>query len=129
MYTAVLAAQHAAVAALVPGAPLSASHAAAAAVLQEQLPADVAARLGKVVGFATGIELRESKLQLSASNDTVVQAGMLFNVSVGLAGLTRDNAPTPKDRCEAPWCVSCPSLPRSGLRSEWGGGAGSTLCK
>ena len=45
-------------------------------------------RLTKTVGFATGLEFRESSLVLNTKNQRTVQAGMVFNVSVGFSGLS-----------------------------------------
>jgi nucleosome binding factor SPN SPT16 subunit len=91
-YAAVLAAQQAASAALVEGAPLSAAHAAAVAALEGA--GEAGARLlavggvGKSVGHGIGLELRETGAALSAKNTSAeVKAGMCFNVSVGIAGL------------------------------------------
>lgn len=121
VYGAVLAAQKAAIAALVPGAPLSAAHAAAHAALKAAVGEDVLAKLGKSVGFAMGLELREAKLQLTASADVAVQAGMVFNVSVGLSDL--DNAASESSRGK---CVSflCSHNHSHAPHSTWTRGAG-----
>ena len=102
VYTAVLAAQKAAIAALVADAPLSAAYAAAHDALKATVGDDVLAKLGKSVGFAMGLELREAKLQLTAAAaDVALQAGMVFNVSVGLAGLENAAAASSKGKCAA----------------------------
>jgi Xaa-Pro aminopeptidase len=63
VYSAVLAAEQAAIAALVPGTPLRSVYAAAQAALAGSAP-ELADKLGKNVGFAMHLELRESKLQV-----------------------------------------------------------------
>jgi Xaa-Pro aminopeptidase len=98
IYRAVLAAQQAAIAALVPGALLSAAHAAASASLSSAGFGDLLPKLPKSVGFAMGLELREGKLQLTASNDTKVAPKMVFNVSVGLADIDNAEGDGAKDK-------------------------------
>lgn len=101
VYSAVLAAQKAAIAALVPDTPLSAVYEAAVAVLHEKAPEDVVSKLGKNIGFAMGLELREAKLQIAAGNHVKVQAGQVFNVSVGLSGLENPGSESARDQCVA----------------------------
>ena len=84
-----------------PGASLSSVYAAAQSKLQQEAPADIASKLGKSIGFAMHLELHESKLKLTASNEAELQAGMIFNVSVGLADLQREDAQSSKDKCAA----------------------------
>ena len=54
-------------------------------------------KMTRNVGFATGIEFRESTLQLNAKNETRVRPGMTFNVAVGLEDL-EDKQATDKRR-------------------------------
>lgn len=91
-YAALQEAQAAAVAALVEGAPMSAAYDAVVATLREKGQDALVERLGKNVGAGIGLELRDSQQQLSASNSKPVRAGMAFNVSVGVSGLTRQDA-------------------------------------
>lgn len=55
-------------------------------------------KLAKNIGFGTGLELRESRLQLTATNDTPAAARMVFNVSVGVSGLSNPDAADVKDQ-------------------------------
>ena len=98
VYAAVLAAEQAAIAALVPGAHLRDAYAAALAALTSAAP-ELADKLGKNVGFAMHLELRETKLQLAPSNEAVAREGMVFNVTVGIAKLENEAAATSKDKC------------------------------
>lgn len=99
VYAAVLVAQKAAAAVLVPGTKLSAAYDAAATTLREQAPQGLADKLGKNVGFAMHLELQESKLKLSGGCELECRQGMVFNVSVGLADLQNDDAKDPRDKC------------------------------
>ncbi len=59
--------------------------------LQDKGQAELAEHLPKSVGWGMGLEFRESHLQLTAKNATLVRPGMVFNVSLG--------ACQPCDRC------------------------------
>jgi nucleosome binding factor SPN SPT16 subunit len=78
--------QAAAIAALIPGAPMSAAMEAAIKSLEES-PDDaikaLASKLTKNVGFGTGLEFRDSTAVLNLKNQGEVKAGMVFNVMVG----------------------------------------------
>ena len=119
-YNAVLAAQKAAIAALVPGAPLSAAFTAATETLRSKLGEDVAAKLGKSVGFAMGLELREAKLQLTGANEVAAQPQMVFNVSVGLSGLENPAADSSKGKCGL-GTMHLQSVHASSMYSDWPG--------
>eukprot|EP00891_Asterochloris_glomerata_P001119 jgi/Astpho2/1119/Aster-07668 len=86
-YKALLQAQEAAIGALVEGAPMSAAGQAVVSALEEAGQQDLLAGLPKNVGFGMGLEFRESANMLNAKNDRKVQAGMVFNVVVGVQGL------------------------------------------
>jgi nucleosome binding factor SPN SPT16 subunit len=89
-YDAVLKAQAAAIAALVPGAKLSAAFQAAVATLKSSGAKNsdaLVAGIGKNVGFGTGIEYRDSHHILNAKNDVVTLKDMIFNVAVGCSNL------------------------------------------
>ena len=99
VYAAALAAQEAALAALVDGADLAAPHDAAKAALVAANPGGageaLAAKLGKSVGTAIGLELREPSLMLAAKSRGAAQkvrAGQCYNVQIALAGLTNEAA-------------------------------------
>jgi nucleosome binding factor SPN SPT16 subunit len=55
-------------------------------------------KLTKSIGFGTGLELRESRLQLTATNEAVAEAKMIFNVSVGVQDLSNPDATDDKDK-------------------------------
>jgi len=99
-YKAVAAAHAAAVGALVDGAPMSAAHAAVVAALHDAGCPHLVEHLTKSVGHGIGLELRESSNVLNAKNGRVVRPGMVFNVCVGVQGLTRETK-DPKRRTYA----------------------------
>ncbi len=87
-YAALLATHTAAVGALHAGARFSGVYAAAAAALAATPNgAALAQHLPKTLGFATGLEFRETALMLSPKCDAVLALGMVFNVTSGLADL------------------------------------------
>ena len=90
-YAAALEAHTAAVKALVAGAKTGDVYAAAEAVLREK-DAGLADKLGKHVGAAIGLELRDSTWALARGGDKVLKAGMTFNVVLALNGLVEDGA-------------------------------------
>jgi Xaa-Pro aminopeptidase len=78
--------QAAAIAALKPGAPMSAAMEAATKSLEESPDAAIKALAGKLtknVGFGMGLEFRDNTAMLDHTSDVVVKAGMVFNVMVG----------------------------------------------
>jgi len=115
IYAALLDAQAAVIAALTPGAPLSAAHAAAVAALVARGHADLVPKLTRSVGFGMGLELREGKLQLVPGNEARVAPGMVFNVSVGLDKLDNPGAKRSKDQCASALGSCCLSRPRPPL--------------
>ena len=101
VYAAVLAAQEAALGALKDGADLAAPYDAAKAALEsadglsEDARAALVSKLGKNVGTAIGLELREPSLVLGPKSRGAVQkvrAGQCYNVQLAIAGLTNENA-------------------------------------
>lgn len=100
-YEALLKAQEAAIAALVPGAPMSAAYAAAVAALTAAGQAPLVDKLSKSVGFGMGLEFRESANVLNAKNEGVVRSGMVFNVCVGISGLENAQAESAKGKVYA----------------------------
>jgi nucleosome binding factor SPN SPT16 subunit len=117
-YAALHAAQAAAIAALVEGAPMSAAHAAAVAALEANGQAALVPRLAKNVGTALGLELRDSTLPLSAANAKPVRAGMAFNVALALTGLERDDAPDAAGRRYAMYLADTVVVRAGGLAPE-----------
>ena len=58
--------------------------------------------LGKNIGWGMGLEFRESAYQLSASNETQVRAGMVFNVSLGVCLMNKQDV--------IPWASGCTAV-------------------
>jgi nucleosome binding factor SPN SPT16 subunit len=83
-------------------------------------------KLSKSVGHGTGLELRESRLQLTATNDTRAEAKMVFNVSVGVQDLSNPDATDDKDKTYAIQvsrsfstnCAACYCQGHSSLHAE-----------
>jgi nucleosome binding factor SPN SPT16 subunit len=98
-YDAALAAQEAALAALVDGADLAAPFDAAKAALIAANPRgkgeELAAKLGKTIGTAIGLELREASMMLGPKSRGAAQkvrAGQCYNVQIALPGLVNEAA-------------------------------------
>ena len=99
VYAAAVAAQEAAISALVDGADLAAPYDAARAVFLGLNPAgkgeELASKLGRSVGSVIGLELREVSITLGPKFRGSVQkvvAGQSFNVQIALADLTNEEA-------------------------------------
>jgi nucleosome binding factor SPN SPT16 subunit len=91
-YDALVRAHDALVEKLRPGTAVRDAHAAAVAVLiAAQLPE--AAKLAKTFGSGFGLRASEKHLVISSKNAAVVEAGMVFNVCVGLSELPLTDAP------------------------------------
>lgn len=98
IYSVVVAAQKAAIAALSPDKPLSAVHAAVVATLESAGLPEIVPKLQKNVGFGMGLELMERRLQLSSSNEMYPLVGMVFNVSVGIQDVQSTDASNTRDQ-------------------------------
>lgn len=90
-YEAILAAELAVIAALKPGAKLSDVYKIGIDTLTEKSPKLAETLNKKELGFATGIEFRESRLAISAKCDEVVKAGMVFIVYIGVDSIPNKN--------------------------------------
>ena len=90
-YAIAFEAHSAAVKALVEGAIASDVFNAVLNVLKEK-DADLASKLGKNVGTAIGLEIRDNTQSLSDSSKFVLKAGMAFNISLALNNLTDETA-------------------------------------
>ena len=89
VYAAAVEAHAAAVKALVKGGKAGDVYAAAEGVLREKGEGlGLVDRLGKNVGSAIGLELRDCTWELAKGSDKVLKAGMTFNVVLALNGLT-----------------------------------------
>ncbi|XP_069689096.1 FACT complex subunit spt16 isoform X1 [Periplaneta americana] len=76
---------------LTDGTTLSAVYQAGIKYAEKEKP-DLVASLTKNFGFATGIEFRESSLVIGPKTTAVARKDMVFNVNVGLSGLTNKEA-------------------------------------
>ncbi|XXG47026.1 hypothetical protein AAC387_Pa02g1738 [Persea americana] len=85
-YNVLLKAHEAAINALKPGNKVSSVYQAAVAVVERDAP-EFASFLTKSAGTGIGLEFREMSLSLSARNDRILKAGMVFNVSLGFQNL------------------------------------------
>lgn len=90
-YELLLAVQEACIAAMVPGKTLSTAYTAAVKKLQYENRPDLVKCLPKNLGFSIGIDFREGSLCLSAKNPAIFRPGMVFNLSVGFAGVKLKN--------------------------------------
>ncbi|CAM6087378.1 unnamed protein product [Calypogeia fissa] len=96
-YKVLLKAHEQAINALRPGKTMSAVYKAALAVVEKEGP-EFLPHLTKNAGTGIGIEFRESGLTLSARNERVLKAGMVFNVVIGFHGLETPTSKNPKTR-------------------------------
>lgn len=76
---------------LVPGTKLSEVYETGVEFAKKEKP-DLFDRLVKTFGFAIGIEFRESSLMIGPKCNAVARKNMIFNVCVGLSGLTNKAA-------------------------------------
>jgi len=91
-YDALVRAHDALVEKLRPGVTVREAHAAAVAVfIDAKLPE--AAKLPKTFGSGFGLRASEKHLVISGKNGAVVEAGMVFNVCVGLSELPLSDPP------------------------------------
>eukprot|EP00854_Cymbomonas_tetramitiformis_P003190 gene3190-4036_t len=95
-YKIAVAAQNAAISALVEGAPMSAVMQAAVASLQGSAQPELVQNLTKNCGFLMGLEFKDSTAVLNAKNEKTIRADMVFNVSLGLQGLENPEEKDPK---------------------------------
>ncbi|KAG6459246.1 hypothetical protein O3G_MSEX011280 [Manduca sexta] len=76
---------------LVAGAKLSTVYEAGLELAKKEKP-DLVDNLTKTFGFAMGIEFRESSIIIGPKTSVVAKKGMVFNINIGLAGLTNSAA-------------------------------------
>lgn len=76
---------------LVPGAKLNEVYESGVAFAKKEKP-DLIDNLTKSFGFAMGIEFRESSIIIGPKCNAVLRKNMIFNVYVGLSGLTNKEA-------------------------------------
>lgn len=76
---------------LVPGTKLNEVYETCVAYAKKEKP-ELVDNLTKTFGFAMGIEFRESSLIIGPKCNAVIRKNMIFNVYVGLSGLTNKEA-------------------------------------
>ena len=81
-YEVLLEMQEACLKAMVPGNPLKAVHKAAVQFLKDKGHEALVTKLPKNLGFAMGLDFRDSSLILSAKNPVTFRKGMVFCLSV-----------------------------------------------
>ena len=86
-YETLLEMQEACLEAMRPGLPLKGVYKAAVSYLTKNGHEDLVSKLPKNLGFAQGLEFRDSSLTLSAKNGVTFKEGMVFCLSVGFSGL------------------------------------------
>jgi len=87
MYELLLGMHEACLKAMTPGNPLKAVYGAAVKYLKAEGKEDLVASLPKSLGFAMGLDFRDAMLQLNAKTTVPFRQGMVFCLSVSLAGL------------------------------------------
>jgi nucleosome binding factor SPN SPT16 subunit len=91
-YKILLEMQDACLAAMIPGNPLKAVYKAAVRYLQENDHEHLVERLPKNLGFASGLDFRESSMLLTPKNTAVFKQGMVFCLAVGFQDLELSEA-------------------------------------
>lgn len=120
--------QAAAIAALKPGAPMSAAMEAAIKSLEETPDAAIKALAGKLtknVGFGMGLEFRDSTAVLNLKNQGEVKAGMVFNVMVGATDPCSKETDSKQSSNEQTWVENLP--PANGASAEFSCSVGSAF--
>lgn len=83
VYRALSAAQAAAIAAIVDGAPFSAPRAAAVASLKAAGEEGLVERLAPSIGWSIGLEFEDHTLPLADDSASTIRSGMAFSVQIG----------------------------------------------
>jgi nucleosome binding factor SPN SPT16 subunit len=86
-YEILLEVQEACLAALQPGNPLKSVYKAAVNYLKKNGHEDLVDKLPKNLGFAQGLDFRDSTLLLSPKNSVTLRKGMVFCLSIGFQNL------------------------------------------
>eukprot|EP00535_Pseudo-nitzschia_heimii_P005464 CAMPEP_0197184124 /NCGR_PEP_ID=MMETSP1423-20130617/9230_1 /TAXON_ID=476441 /ORGANISM="Pseudo-nitzschia heimii, Strain UNC1101" /LENGTH=1058 /DNA_ID=CAMNT_0042634865 /DNA_START=170 /DNA_END=3342 /DNA_ORIENTATION=+ len=109
-YETLLEVQEACLAAMQPGKPLKSVYKAAVGFLKKNGHEDLVEKLPRNLGFAQGLDFRDSTLLLSPKNSVTLRKGMVFCLSIGFQNLeltesnvssTPDNSPVKKLRTYA----------------------------
>ena len=105
MYEVLLEVQEACLKAMEPGEPLKSVYKTATSYLQKNGHEDLVSKLPKNLGFAQGLDFRDSTLTLSNKNGVTFKKGMVFCLAIGFQDLqlsssdlskTPDNSPVSK---------------------------------
>lgn len=108
-YEILLEVQEACLEAMQPGNPLKAVYKAAVSYLKKNGQEDLIEKLPKNLGFAQGLDFRDSTLLLSPKNSVTLRKGMVFCLSIGFQDLelsesclsnTPDDSPVSSYFCE-----------------------------
>jgi nucleosome binding factor SPN SPT16 subunit len=86
-YETLLELQEACLAAMQPGQPLKAVYTAAVTYLRANGHDDLVTKLPKNLGFAQGLEFRDSSMTLSSKNSVTFKKGMVFCLAIGFQDL------------------------------------------
>lgn len=86
-YEVLLEVQEACLAAMQPGNPLKSVYKAAVNYLKKNGHEDLVDKLPKNLGFAQGLDFRDSTLLLSPKNSVTLRKGMVFCLSIGFQNL------------------------------------------
>jgi len=86
-YEVLVEVQEACLKAMQPGQPLKAVYKAAVNYLKTNGHEDLVDKLPKTLGFAQGLEFRDSTLLLSSKNSVQLKTGMVFCLSIGFQNL------------------------------------------
>ena len=116
-YAIAFQAHEAAVKSLVEGSKASDAYKAAVNVLKEK-DENLASKLGKNVGTAIGLEIRDNTQVLSLANDKILKAGMTFNVALSLNRLTDETADDESGKSYAILISDTVIVPPAGKPSE-----------
>lgn len=106
-YNLLLEMQDACLAAMIPGNPLKAVYKAAVRFLQERDHEHLVERLPKNLGFASGLDFRESSMLLTPKNAAIFKQGMVFCLAVGFQDLELSDADRSAVNDKSPVSFGC----------------------
>lgn len=82
---------------LKPGTRLGDVYSSTMSMVKKENP-DLVDKLTKNFGFSMGIEFRDASISIMANSDVKVAKGMIFNVNIGIGGLTNKDASDSKGK-------------------------------
>lgn len=80
-----------------PGAKLGDVYSSAVNLVKKEKP-DLVDKMTRNFGFSMGIEFRDAAVSIAPHSEVVVKKGMVFNVNVGISGLTNKDASDEKGK-------------------------------